>query len=80
MLEALEIRGFTGWKELVGSGSVSGNPHMGTHTWPEINSAMITIVNDDQVENILKGVKEIDDINTDVGIRAFVWDILQQFP
>ncbi len=80
MLSHLEIRGFTGWQNLTGRGTTTGDPHMGTHTWPETNSATITIVEDDKVEYILKGVKSLDEINTDVGIRAFVWDVLQQVP
>ena len=29
-------------------GSVSGDPHMGSHTWPEINNSIITIADDDK--------------------------------
>jgi hypothetical protein len=50
---------------------------MGTHTWPESNSATLAIVEDDQVEMLLQSVKKLDVINEEVGIRAFVWDILQ---
>lgn len=80
MLDSLGIRGFTGFKDLVGKGSVSGDPHMGTHTWPEVNSATMTVIPDEQVELLLKGVKELDNINKEVGVRAFVWDVLQQVP
>ena len=48
---------------------------MGTHTWPEINSAVITIVEDDLVDTVLEKVKKMDSINYEVGIRAFVWNI-----
>ncbi|MBO4768906.1 MAG: hypothetical protein J5495_05165, partial [Bacteroidales bacterium] len=46
MLEQLEIRGFTFFEQVQGCGSVDGNPHRGTHTWPEMNSAVITVVSD----------------------------------
>jgi hypothetical protein len=48
---------------------------MGTHTWPELNSATLTIVNDDIVDTVLDKVKKMDAINYEVGIRAFVWNI-----
>ncbi|GAB1449957.1 hypothetical protein MASR2M47_00130 [Draconibacterium sp.] len=77
MLDRLKIRGFTKWNDVVGRGTVNGDPHMGTHTWPESNSATLAIVEDDQVEMLLQSVKKLDVINEEVGIRAFVWDILQ---
>ena len=75
MLDRLEIRGFTKWNDVVGRGSVNGDPHMGTHTWPEQNSATLTIVDDNVVDVVLEKVKKLNSINEEVGIRAFVWDI-----
>jgi nitrogen regulatory protein PII len=75
MLDALKIRGFTQWTDMKGRGTKDGNPHMGTHTWPEINSSILTIVEDEIVDTVLQKVKNIDYINNEVGIRAFVWDI-----
>ena len=77
MLDHLQIRGFTQWTGMQGRGTETGQPHRGTHTWPEINSATLTIVGDDKVDILLKSVKNLDDVNTEVGIRAFVWDVLQ---
>ncbi len=77
MLDRLEIRGFTWWSGVTGRGSVDGEPRMGTHTWPEINSAVLTIVGDEQVDVLLEKVKKMDEINKEVGVRAFVWDILK---
>jgi nitrogen regulatory protein PII len=71
------IRGFTWWTNVNGRGSVDGDPRMGNHTWPEMNSAALTIVDDGKVDEILAIVQKIDDINKEVGIRAFVWDILK---
>jgi hypothetical protein len=48
---------------------------MGTHTWPESNSATLTIVGDNQVDVILEKIQKLDSINNEIGIRAFVWDI-----
>ncbi len=75
MLDMLEIRGFTWWNEVNGRGSVTGEPRMGTHTWPEMNSALLTMVEDDKVPELLKRVKKLDEVNKEVGIRAFVWNV-----
>lgn len=44
ILDQLQIRGFTQWPLVNGAGTVDGEPRMGTHTWPEMNSATLTIV------------------------------------
>lgn len=75
MLEKLNIRGFTQWPTVIGTGTTKGEPRLGTHTWPEINSATITVVEDDLVDTVLEKVKKMDAINYEVGIRAFVWNI-----
>jgi len=77
MLDKLGIRGYTLWENVQGRGSVNGVPHLGTHVWPEINKSLLTVVDDDRVEKILETVKKIDAINEEVGIRAFVWDIIK---
>ncbi len=75
LFEKLDIRGFTRWTDLTGRGSVDGPPHMNTHTWPEQNTARLAVVEDEAVEAILDGVKKLDEVNKDVGIRAFTWNI-----
>lgn len=75
LFDKLDIRGFTRWTDLTGRGSVDGPPHMNTHTWPEQNTARMAVVEDEQVEVILDGVKRLDEENPDVGIRAFVWNV-----
>ncbi|HKM93494.1 MAG TPA: P-II family nitrogen regulator [Prolixibacteraceae bacterium] len=75
MLEQLDIRGFTFFEQVQGRGSKTGEPRRGTHTWPEMNSAIITMVEDDQVDLLLKTVRKLDNRNKDVGVRAFVWNI-----
>lgn len=75
MLDRLEIRGFTQWGIIFGRGSDSGSPHMGTHTWPEQNSATLTMVDDSEVDVLLEKVQKMNSINEEVGIRAFTWEI-----
>ena len=77
MLDKLGIKGFSLWENVQGSGSKTGVPHLGTHAWPEINKSVLTIVEDEQVDGILGNVQRIDAVNEEVGIRAFVWDILK---
>jgi len=77
MLEKLGIKGYSLWENVQGRGTSSGVPHLGTHTWPEINKSLLTIVDDEMADALLDKVKRIDSINTEVGIRAFVWDILK---
>ncbi len=77
MFDRLEIRGYTWWNNVMGRGSETGEPRMGTHTWPEMNSAALVIVPDEKVDSLLDSVKKLDKVNEQVGIRAFVWEILQ---
>lgn len=75
LFDSLSIRGFSTWEKVDGRGSVDGEPRMGTHTWPEMNSATITMVEDDRVDELLKYIKKMDEHNPEAGIRAFVWNI-----
>jgi nitrogen regulatory protein PII len=77
MMDKLGIKGYSLWENVQGSGSSTGVPHLGTHAWPEINKTVLAVVDDDIVDNVLDKVKKIDAVNKDVGIRAFVWDILK---
>ena len=77
MLDRLNIRGFTFFEQVQGRGTVNGDPHRGTHTWPEMNSAIITVVEENQVNTLLSAVKKLDMRNPAIGVRAFVWNIEQ---
>lgn len=79
LLDQLQIRGYSQWPLINGVGSVDGEPRMGNHTWPEMNSATLTIVNEEMVPLILKYVKKLDEVNKENGIRAFVWDITDMY-
>lgn len=77
MLDRLEIKGFTRWENVHGRGSQTGEPRLGTHTWPEMNSSLMAVVEDEKVAGLLKSVKKLDAISEEVGIRAFVWEVLE---
>ena len=76
-LDVLGIRGFTFFEQVQGRGTNGGEPRRGTHTWPEMNSAVITVVDAEKVPEILSAVKKLDNRNKEVGVRAFVWNIEQ---
>ncbi len=75
MLDTLGVRGFTFFEHVQGRGSVNGEPRRGTHTWPEMNSAMLCVVQDEQVEPLLEAVQKLDARNPEVGVKAFTWQI-----
>ena len=79
ILDQLQIKGFTQWPLVNGAGTMTGEPRMGSHTWPEMNSATMTIVEEEMVALILKYVEKLDNVNKENGIRAFVWDITQMY-
>lgn len=75
IMERQNIRGYTQWHDVSGRGSVNGEPHFGTHTWPAMNSAIMAIVDDHRVKPLLDKLRELDNKTPEQGIRAFVWNI-----
>ena len=77
ILEEAGQRGFTRWEDIGGRGTETGIPHYGNHTWPSMNNAILTIVEDSMVEPILEKVRLKDAEFQDIGLRAFVWNLEQ---
>jgi nitrogen regulatory protein PII len=77
ILDRLEISGYTWLDNVKGRGSETGEPRKGTHTRPEMNSAALVVIPDEKVESLLESVQKLDKVNKVVGVRAFVWEILQ---
>ncbi|CUS98615.1 PG0541 family transporter-associated protein [Candidatus Chrysopegis kryptomonas] len=75
VFEKLKIRGYTKLNDVYGQGSNNGEPHMGTHVWPEINTLILTVVEDEKVENLLNEVKILDRRFEDEGMHAFVLNV-----
>ena len=50
ILERMNIRGFTLWDNVQGKGSRTGEPHYGSHAWPTLNAAILTVVPDEKVD------------------------------
>ncbi len=74
-LITLNIRGFTSWKEVFGRGSDKGYPHYGSHAWPSVNNAILTVIEDHRVPMLMKYLKDLDKEYENLGLRAFVWNV-----
>ena len=75
ILEKNRQRGYTRWTDIQGKGGFNGTPHMGSHGWPEMNHAILTVVKDEKVAAILSDLKACDEAAPDLGLRAFVWNV-----
>ena len=75
LLNKLNIRGFTRWNEVQGRGSENGEPHYGTHAWPSKNGSILTILDDQKVDELLSDLRNINEQAEQQGLNAFVWSI-----
>lgn len=78
IVEALNhngCRGFTAWEQVQGRGSKTGVPHYGSHAWPSMASSILTMVDDDKVDAVLRVLHEMDLATPKLGLRAFVWAV-----
>lgn len=78
ILDRNGARGFTKWALTEGRGTVSGEPHYGSHAWPAMNSSILTVVDEDKAEAILEDLRRMDAETEMQGSRAFLWDITGQ--
>ena len=77
LFDTLEIKGFTYWDEVQGRGTFDGEPHYGTHTWPTLNCAFLTFVEDEKVAPLMDGLRKLDQSAELQGLRAFVMPCLE---
>lgn len=75
ILDHKSVRGYTLFPLTHGRGSFDGEPHMGTHAWPSMNTTIIAMVEDAKVGPVLTELRKLDDETRMQGVRAFVWDI-----
>ncbi|MBQ3070707.1 MAG: hypothetical protein IJD12_03355 [Tidjanibacter sp.] len=75
MLDELDIRGYTLFPLTHGRGSYTGEPHMGSHTWPAMNTSILAVVDDSKVEPAMEALRAIDKDTQLQGMRAFVWNV-----
>lgn len=74
-LDKSGCRGFTSFGTVQGRGSVNGEPHYGSHAWPSLGEAIITVTDEHNCSQLLKRLKQIDDEKPALGLRAFVWNV-----
>ncbi len=75
LLERSSCRGFTSFGEVQGRGSVKGEPHYGSHAWPSLGGAILTMVEDQRLDTVLEKLKALDESKPKLGLRAFVWPV-----
>lgn len=75
LLTRSDCRGYTSFGTVQGRGSLRGEPHLGTHAWPSLANATLTMVDDAKVDALLARLRELDNEKPLLGLRAFVWDI-----
>lgn len=75
VLDRLNCRGFSYLPQMQGRGSKTGEPHYGSHAWPSMCSAILTVVDDAKVEPLLDVLHEMDVETEMLGLRAFVWNV-----
>lgn len=75
IFDKLSIRGYTQWTDIKGRGTVEGEPHEGTHTWPELNNAHLIVIEDERISVLLEKLQSLNKEVEKQGLRAFVWNI-----
>jgi len=71
VLEELEIKSYTRFKEAQGVGKLSG-PHLGDHIWPAINSVLIVALEEDKKDKLIEQIRELRKKLGKEGVKAFV--------
>ncbi len=75
MLDHFNCRGFSYFEQVKGRGSKKGEPHFGSHAWPAMWSAIMSVVEDEKVDPLLEALHQLDVATEKLGLRAFVWNI-----
>jgi len=75
LLTKMSLRGYTSFERAQGRGSKTGEPHIGDHAWPTMNSAMYVIAPKTRVPELLERLRALDEATPDQGLRAFVWAV-----
>ena len=70
LLDHYTVRGFTLFPLTHGRGSFDGEPHMGTHTWPAMNSTIIAMVEDEKMPRVMEALRKLEKETQMQGMRA----------
>ena len=71
----LGLQGYTRWADALGCGSRGGEPHLGTHTWPALNSAMLVMAEDTTATQLMQRLKKLAERSPQQGFPAFMWAV-----
>jgi hypothetical protein len=74
-MRELGVRGYTSLEEVMGCGMTTGEPHLGDAVWPMLNSAILSITDDERCAKLLDALRVLDAANPKLGVRAFWWDV-----
>lgn len=77
LLSRHNCRGFTAFGTVQGRGSKTGEPHYGSHAWPSMAGAILSIVEDHRLEGVMQALHLLDESKPKLGLRAFTWTIEQ---
>jgi nitrogen regulatory protein PII len=77
ILDRMSLRGFTMWDTVQGRGTVKGEPHYGNHAWPTLNSAILIMIPDEKVSELLRKLHALDMETEMQGLHAYVWSVEQ---
>ena len=72
LLDRLGCRGFTYLEKVQGRGSKTGDPHFGSHAWPSMCSAILTVVEDNKVDSLLDTLHKMDLQKQKLSMSKFV--------
>lgn len=75
IMDSQLIRGYTYMDQVKGRGSKTGEPRYGSHSWPEMNSAIMAVVDDSKVDPFLSELHKLDLTREAMGLRAFVMNV-----
>lgn len=75
LFNELEIRGFTKMNDLQGRGTNTGEPKMGTHTWPALNNAIYSFMQKEEAEKMISALNNLNVNSEDQGLKVFSWDV-----
>ena len=60
LMKDLGVRGYTSWEEVLGCGTETGEPHLGDAVWPMMNSAILSITDEERCSKLLAALRELD--------------------
>lgn len=75
VLDHYGVRGYTLFPLTYGRGSVDGEPHMGSHTWPAMNATVLAVVEDAKLPPVMEALRKMEQETQMQGMRAFVWEV-----